>query len=119
MYASKQQAFTPFVYQARVLLAALDYNFHCDRAKKTKADGTQMYHRVYKKHAKHNGVYALRTPKSYNYIGELQTSVDQNSSPVLPYEGVTITLLLPNRLVCQQVEISAADRLFISCGSPT
>ncbi|XP_041952905.1 uncharacterized protein LOC121712884 isoform X3 [Alosa sapidissima] len=55
------------------------------------------YHRVYKKHAKHYGVYTLRTPKSYNYIGELQTSVDQNSSPVLPYEGVTITLLLPNR----------------------
>ncbi|XP_049420242.1 uncharacterized protein LOC125881220 [Epinephelus fuscoguttatus] len=28
MYASKQHAFTPRVYKSRVLLAALDYNFH-------------------------------------------------------------------------------------------
>ncbi|KAF0044760.1 hypothetical protein F2P81_003918 [Scophthalmus maximus] len=31
MYASKRQAFTPRVYDSRVVLAALDYNFHRKR----------------------------------------------------------------------------------------
>jgi len=33
------------------------------------------YKRVYKKNAKQYSVYARKTPKSYSYIGELQTLV--------------------------------------------
>ncbi|XP_077092408.1 uncharacterized protein LOC143744606 [Siphateles boraxobius] len=75
MYASKRFAFSPPVYEARVLLAALDYNYHLDRPIQKRADGTEMYRRVYKKNAKQYSVYARKTPKSYSYIGELQTLV--------------------------------------------
>ncbi|XP_073671566.1 uncharacterized protein [Paramisgurnus dabryanus] len=75
MYASKRFAFSPPVYEARVLLAALDYNYHRDRPTQKRADGTEMYRRVYKKNAKQYSVYARKTPKSYSYIGELQTLV--------------------------------------------
>ncbi|CAM4571542.1 unnamed protein product [Leuciscus chuanchicus] len=42
MYASKRFAFTPPVYEARVLLAALDYNFHHNRPTGTTSAGKQM-----------------------------------------------------------------------------
>ncbi|XP_035861067.1 uncharacterized protein LOC118495859 [Sander lucioperca] len=42
MYASKRYAFTPPVYEARVLLAALDYNFHCNRPTSTTSEGKQI-----------------------------------------------------------------------------
>lgn len=43
MYASKRQAFTPRVYDTRVVLAALDYNFHRERPTYRTAEGHQVY----------------------------------------------------------------------------
>uniref|UniRef100_A0A667Y0C1 THAP-type domain-containing protein n=1 Tax=Myripristis murdjan TaxID=586833 RepID=A0A667Y0C1_9TELE len=42
MYASKRYAFSPPVYEARVLLAALDYNFHRNQPTLKTADGKEM-----------------------------------------------------------------------------
>lgn len=42
MYASKRHAFSPPVYEARVLLAALDYNFHRNRPTMKTAEGKEM-----------------------------------------------------------------------------
>lgn len=43
MYAAKRFSFTPPVYRARNLLAALDYNEHIDRPPLVNKDGTQRY----------------------------------------------------------------------------
>lgn len=43
MYASKRYAFNPPVYEARVLLAALDYDFHLNRPTMKTLDGKEMY----------------------------------------------------------------------------
>ncbi|XP_041834095.1 uncharacterized protein LOC121635100 [Melanotaenia boesemani] len=75
MYASKRFAFTPPVYEARVILAALDYNFHLGRPTRQRADGSNMYTRIFRKNAKRYSVYALKTPKTYGYIQALQTEV--------------------------------------------
>lgn len=40
MYASKRFCFTPPVYEARILLAALDYNHHVHRQPKRRPDGS-------------------------------------------------------------------------------
>ena len=43
MYCAKRFCFTPPVYEARNLLAALDYNYHVHRPYKLKADGSPEY----------------------------------------------------------------------------
>jgi len=43
MYASKRYAFSPPVYEARILLAALDYNYHLNRPTLKTLDGKEMY----------------------------------------------------------------------------
>ena len=43
MYSSKRFAYTPPVYRARSLLAALDYNENVDREPITNKDGTVRY----------------------------------------------------------------------------
>ncbi len=43
MYAGKRFSFSPPVYEARTLLAALDYNQHVGRPLKRTADGRLMY----------------------------------------------------------------------------
>lgn len=47
MYCSKRYAFTPPVYRARNILAALDYNEHVDREPVINKDGTIRYTLVY------------------------------------------------------------------------
>ncbi|KAK0147524.1 hypothetical protein N1851_012996 [Merluccius polli] len=42
MYASKRTAFSPPVYQSRMLLAAMDYNFHKDRPELCRSDGSKQ-----------------------------------------------------------------------------
>lgn len=39
MYANKRTAFSPPVFEARTILAAMDYNFHKDRPDSLKSDG--------------------------------------------------------------------------------
>ncbi|XP_076150069.1 uncharacterized protein LOC143133954 [Alosa pseudoharengus] len=75
MYASKRFAFTPPVYEARVLLAALDYNFHCNRPTRTTSEGKQIFRRLYNKHARRYSLYALKSEKTYEYISELQGKI--------------------------------------------
>lgn len=43
MYANKRYTFSSAVYEARVLLAALDYNFHRNRPTVKTVDGKEMY----------------------------------------------------------------------------
>ncbi|XP_049925640.1 uncharacterized protein LOC126405767 [Epinephelus moara] len=75
MYTSKRYAFSPPVYKARVLLAALDYDFHLQRAFMRSKDGKKIFKRLYKRNARRWSVYALKTPKTYGYIRELQTKI--------------------------------------------
>ncbi|KAM9336943.1 uncharacterized protein ABDE67_019976 [Symphorus nematophorus] len=75
MYASKHYTFTRPVYEARVLLAALDYNFHRNRPTVKTVEGKEIYRRLYKKHGRRYSVYALRTEKNYRYISDLQARI--------------------------------------------
>ncbi|XP_073716032.1 uncharacterized protein [Misgurnus anguillicaudatus] len=43
MYASKRNSFTFPVYEARIFLAALDYNSHCSRQPRRRPDGSIQY----------------------------------------------------------------------------
>lgn len=43
MYAAKRFAYSPPVYRARNLLAALDYNEHIERGSLLNKDGSQRY----------------------------------------------------------------------------
>ncbi|CAM4512360.1 unnamed protein product [Leuciscus chuanchicus] len=75
MYASKRQAFTPRVYDTRVVLAALDYNFHRERPTYRTAEGQQVYRKKYNKNARRYSLYAVKCQKSYDYIPELQARI--------------------------------------------
>ncbi|KAL0973543.1 hypothetical protein UPYG_G00205820 [Umbra pygmaea] len=75
MYAGKRFAFSPPVYEARTILAALDYNHHRDRPAKERADGTKMYRRLYKKKSRSWSVYAVKKEKTYDYIPDLQRKI--------------------------------------------
>ncbi|XP_074469043.1 uncharacterized protein LOC141754103 [Sebastes fasciatus] len=75
MYATKRFKFSPPVYEARVLLAALDYNFHLNRPPVLSKDGKKIFKRLYNKHTRRWSVYAVKTPKTYGYIRELQARI--------------------------------------------
>uniref|UniRef100_A0A8C1WSE2 Uncharacterized protein n=1 Tax=Cyprinus carpio TaxID=7962 RepID=A0A8C1WSE2_CYPCA len=77
MYASKRTAFSPPVFEARMLLAAMDYNYHKDRPELCKSDGSKQYRRLYKKNARRYMLYAQKTSKTYGYIPELQAMILQ------------------------------------------
>ncbi|XP_077395547.1 uncharacterized protein LOC144031898 [Festucalex cinctus] len=75
MYTSKRQAFTPPVYEARVLLAALDYNYHRNLPTLTTSEGNKIFRRKYNKNARRYTLYALKEGKSYKYITDLQEKI--------------------------------------------
>lgn len=62
-------------YVARIQLAILDHNFHNQREKRTNKKGEVMYQRKYRKQSKKWDVTPLLTPKKYDYIPELFTSI--------------------------------------------
>ncbi|XP_038592427.1 uncharacterized protein LOC119916467 [Micropterus salmoides] len=75
MYASKRFTFSPPVYEARVLLAALDYNFHRNRSTMKTAEGKEIFRRLYKKNSRRHKLYALKSGKIYSYISDLQARI--------------------------------------------
>ncbi|KAG5277666.1 hypothetical protein AALO_G00090020 [Alosa alosa] len=77
MYASKRTAFSPPVFEARMLLAAIDYNYYKDRPELCKSDGSKQYRRLYKKNARRYMLYTLKASKTYGYIPELQAMILQ------------------------------------------
>uniref|UniRef100_A0A671USX1 Uncharacterized LOC115574863 n=1 Tax=Sparus aurata TaxID=8175 RepID=A0A671USX1_SPAAU len=77
MYANKRTAFSPPVFEARTILAAMDYNFHKDRPDSLKSDGGKQYKRLYKKNARRYMLYTVKAAKTYAYIPELQARILQ------------------------------------------
>lgn len=75
MYAGKRFAYSPSVYEARTLLAAIDYNYHNNRPAALNSEGNKMNKRHYNKKTKTWSVYTVKTPKTYSYIPELQRSI--------------------------------------------
>ncbi|KAM4605450.1 uncharacterized protein ACJ7VT_017694 isoform 2-T2 [Polymixia lowei] len=72
MYAGKQFSYSPSIIEARILLAALDYNHHNHRPPALTHDGRKMNKRYYNKKSKRWSVYTMKVPKDYSYISELQ-----------------------------------------------
>ncbi|XP_077104644.1 uncharacterized protein LOC143757427 [Siphateles boraxobius] len=75
MYASKRFCFTPIVYEARILLAGLDYNNHVPRPPKRRPDGSIEYRKLYNKKSRKWSLYAIKEEKEYHYIPEIQRSI--------------------------------------------
>ncbi|XP_038592420.1 uncharacterized protein LOC119916461 [Micropterus salmoides] len=75
MYASKHFTFTSPVYEARVLLAALDYNFHQNRPTLKTAEGKEIFRRVYNINSRRHRLYALKSEKTYTNISDLQARI--------------------------------------------
>ncbi|XP_059917444.1 uncharacterized protein LOC132464840 [Gadus macrocephalus] len=75
MYASKRFSFSPPVYKARTLLAALDYNHHVHRPVKRKADGSIEYCKLYNKKSKTWSLYTVKVEKDYGYMADLQSAI--------------------------------------------
>nr|XP_034315406.1 LOW QUALITY PROTEIN: uncharacterized protein LOC105340464 [Crassostrea gigas] len=68
MYSSKRYAYSPPVYRARNLLAALDYNENVDRQPIRNKDGTLRLQRTYNKKSGRWTVYPVKEKKKYEYI---------------------------------------------------
>ncbi|KAG8008842.1 Gastrula zinc finger protein XlCGF57.1 [Nibea albiflora] len=75
MYASKRYALTAPLYEARVLLAALDYNFHRNRPTVKTGGGRRIFRRLYKRNGRAYSMYSLKAEKTYGYISELQARI--------------------------------------------
>ncbi|XP_038136201.1 uncharacterized protein LOC119780282 [Cyprinodon tularosa] len=75
MYASKRYSFSPPVYEARTLLAGLDYNHHLKRPAKRKADGTIQYGKLYNKRSRSWRLHMEKVEKDYSYIDDLQRTI--------------------------------------------
>ncbi|XP_055061157.2 uncharacterized protein [Misgurnus anguillicaudatus] len=75
MYASKRFSFSPLVYEARTLLAALDYNHHKDRPPLLNKNGQKIFRRLFQKKTGRWTVYALKVAKDYSYIPDLQAAI--------------------------------------------
>ncbi|XP_070404787.1 uncharacterized protein [Nothobranchius furzeri] len=75
MYASKRFSYIPPVYEARILLAALDYNHHSHREVKRRADGSIQYHKIFNKKSRCWRLYSEKVAKDYSYIPEIQTMI--------------------------------------------
>ena len=58
-------------YIVRVLLAALDHNYHCNTESKISHDGTPQMRRVWRKRTKRWVAIPVKEEKSFTYIPEL------------------------------------------------
>lgn len=75
MYASKPFSFSPPVYEARILLAGLDYNHHVHRAPRRRPDGSIEYRKLFNKKSRKWSLYAIKEEKDYSYIPDLQRAI--------------------------------------------
>ncbi|ROL51087.1 hypothetical protein DPX16_14618 [Anabarilius grahami] len=75
MYASKRSSFTPPAFEARTLLAALDYNYHKDRPDMINPDGSKQYKRKYQKNSRRYSLYTVKVKKTYGHIPDLQARI--------------------------------------------
>lgn len=71
MYAAKRYSYTPPVYRARNLLAALDYNQHAGRGCQLNRDGSKRYQRLFNKKSSRWTVVEVKTAKEYGHIRPL------------------------------------------------
>ncbi|KAL7395683.1 hypothetical protein ABVT39_021313 [Epinephelus coioides] len=75
MYAGKRFAYRPPVYEARTLLAAIDYNHHNNRPAAWDSEGNKMNKRYFNKRTKTCSVYTVKSAKDYSYIPQLQAFI--------------------------------------------
>ncbi|XP_026177256.1 uncharacterized protein LOC113138747 [Mastacembelus armatus] len=75
MYAPKRFSFSPHVYEARVLLAGLDYNHHVHRPAVKNRDGALVYRKVWNKRSRRWSLCTVKLPKDYSYIPDLQSAI--------------------------------------------
>ncbi|XP_071949149.1 uncharacterized protein [Antedon mediterranea] len=71
MYAAKRFSYSPPVYKARNLIAALDYTSNHQRPIKKNNDGTTRYQRLFNKKSKRWTVVPVKEEKTYGYIQTL------------------------------------------------
>uniref|UniRef100_A0A1A8ADR2 Zgc:123060 n=2 Tax=Nothobranchius furzeri TaxID=105023 RepID=A0A1A8ADR2_NOTFU len=75
MYVGKRFAFSPPVYEARCLLAALDYNHHNHRPDYITRKNEKSYKRLYSIKSQNYRIQVVKVAKDYSYIPELQRCI--------------------------------------------
>ncbi|XP_077866720.1 uncharacterized protein LOC144355198 [Saccoglossus kowalevskii] len=74
MYAAKRYAYSPPVYRARTILAALDHNIHADRKLQSTQTGEQRYLIGATTKTLRYSVKPIRVQKTYLHIAQLMKS---------------------------------------------
>lgn len=101
-YSSKRHSYTPPVYRARNLVAALDHNANCDREAAKRKDGSLRHQRYYSKKSGRWSAYPVRQEKQYPYVADILKLCVQNRiiDPVGMNRPVTLSVGDP-RLVSE------------------
>ncbi|CAK6982085.1 PREDICTED: uncharacterized protein LOC106529025%2C partial, partial [Scomber scombrus] len=81
LHFSKRFSFSPPVYEARILLAGLDYNHHVHRPPKRIPDGSIEYCKLYNKKSRKWSLYTIKQEKDYSYIPDLQRAIIRKRCP--------------------------------------
>ncbi|XP_052285882.1 uncharacterized protein LOC127881787 [Dreissena polymorpha] len=77
MYAAKRFSYTPPVYRARNLLAALDHNYHLQREQKLNKDGSARVCQSFNKKSARWTVRPVKEQKTYPHMATLIRNVFQ------------------------------------------
>ncbi|XP_061167182.1 uncharacterized protein LOC133176022 [Saccostrea echinata] len=99
-YSSKRHSYTPPVYRARNLVAALDHNANCDREAAKRKDGSLRHQRYYSKKSGRWSAYPVREEKQYPYATDIMKLCLQNRifDPVGMNKPVVLDVEDPRRV---------------------
>ncbi|KAL5011556.1 hypothetical protein ScPMuIL_010107 [Solemya velum] len=78
MYCAKRFSYTPPVYNARILLAAMDYNENAEKPVKRNKDGSIRHQRNFNKKSGRWAVHPVKEKKTYAHVELLLETVAEN-----------------------------------------
>ncbi|KAL5017769.1 hypothetical protein ScPMuIL_005150 [Solemya velum] len=78
MYCAKRFSYTPPVYNARILLAAMDYNENVEKPVKRNKDDSIRYQRNFNKKSGRWAVHPVKEKKTYAHVEQLLETVAEN-----------------------------------------
>nr|XP_022309859.1 uncharacterized protein LOC111115422 isoform X3 [Crassostrea virginica] len=99
-YSSKRHSYTPPVYNARNLVAAMDHNANCGRELAKRKDGSVRHQRCFSKKSVRWSAYPVREGKQYPYASDIMRSCVQNrlQDPIRMNRPVVFDIEDPRRV---------------------
>lgn len=75
MYASKRSSYSYHGFVTRMYLAAIDHNYHSDRAYDSTADGRPIYRAKFSKRSKQWAPQRVKVDKDFGYLPDLMRKI--------------------------------------------